>query len=653
MSNNISFKSYCWCIGTTSYRTRNFNLSIERQLQLMNDFKQLPENRTTTWKEQQTSYYDFLKSNNFLTGAASRPDKDAREKTSGLVDIGLLDAERNLTEVGKALLKLTKDNDFQSDNDLELPKDSYIYLKQLLKTHNQIDGRIVRPFLVLIYLLSKLEYLTNDEFTFLLPLCIDKNTTNNIIEKIKECRRTDTTYDDILISVIMSMDNYQSAYNLFTTSQITEDLICTIGINRKSKTFDKPYYKFYNLLKNVVIDKDIKKIELLFKSIDDISGKASNMWKQYLFKTSSVKTIKADGFKSMNNVDILNNNKLEGFNDLFFKLLHLFKIKSTLKDYFDLNRRYFKITDVVLFSDNKIELDILPKAYFNEIANELIKIAFKKNNILAKNTEIEDISPCLKIDIKNLYASLSKILKTNINSKDVAHSIIKDRKYSKFNKLIDEKFSENQLIDLLTKFENREDELIMQYITDNADIPTLFEYVLGIAWYIISEKKGDILEYMNLALEADLLPKTHAGGGEADIEYHYEQTSFYPKHSLLIEATLTDGTNQRRMEMEPVSRHLGEHILGTKNLNSYCTFIAPYLDINVISDFRGRRETGYYSKDGKSHIENLKIIPLKTNELKIILRKKLKYKDLYKILDAAYKSNANVPDWYETFIKLL
>ena len=77
---------------------------------------------------------------------------------------------------------------------------------------------------------------------------------------------------------------------------------------------------------------------------------------------------------------------------------------------------------------------------------------------------------------------------------------------------------------------------------------------------------------MNLSLEADLLPKTHAGGGEADIVWKYEMTYEYPKHTLLIEATLADGQNQRRMEMVPVSRHLGDyvwHIMKTKHMCVY------------------------------------------------------------------------------------
>ena len=45
MGKKIGFKSYCWAIGTTSYRTDNFNLSIEEQLHLLRQFRELEENK--------------------------------------------------------------------------------------------------------------------------------------------------------------------------------------------------------------------------------------------------------------------------------------------------------------------------------------------------------------------------------------------------------------------------------------------------------------------------------------------------------------------------------------------------------------------------------------------------------------------------------
>ena len=64
MKEEIKFQSYCWSIGTTSYRTDNFNMSIEKQLQLMYQFKNTKENIATPWKnnnELQRKYYEFLR----------------------------------------------------------------------------------------------------------------------------------------------------------------------------------------------------------------------------------------------------------------------------------------------------------------------------------------------------------------------------------------------------------------------------------------------------------------------------------------------------------------------------------------------------------------------------------------------------------------
>ena len=94
-------------------------------------------------------------------------------------------------------------------------------------------------------------------------------------------------------------------------------------------------------------------------------------------------------------------------------------------------------------------------------------------------------------------------------------------------------------------------------------MPTIFEYIVGIVWYKVSNRKGRILDYFNLSLDADLLPKTHAAGGMEDITYRYNATPGYPEHTLLIEATLAEAGTQRRMEMEPVSRHLGDSSYAT------------------------------------------------------------------------------------------
>ena len=169
----FSYKSYCWAVGTTSFRTVDFNVQIERQLKLLTDFWSNPNFSNQEWHSNNTlqaDYYEFMKENKFVSGSANRPDKDAREKTSSLHAIGLLDNERRLTQAGKTLLEISENANFNKNNLLQISNDSFIYLKQLLKTHIDVDGDIVRPFIVTLYALLELEYISNDEFTYLIPL---------------------------------------------------------------------------------------------------------------------------------------------------------------------------------------------------------------------------------------------------------------------------------------------------------------------------------------------------------------------------------------------------------------------------------------------------------------------------------------------------
>lgn len=45
MSNTIPYKSFRWGLGTTSFRTKNFNKAIEDQLALLDGFWRLPINK--------------------------------------------------------------------------------------------------------------------------------------------------------------------------------------------------------------------------------------------------------------------------------------------------------------------------------------------------------------------------------------------------------------------------------------------------------------------------------------------------------------------------------------------------------------------------------------------------------------------------------
>lgn len=430
----------------------------------------------------------------------------------------------------------------------------------------------------------------------------------------------------------------------------TKEILCEVGINRKSARYDKPYYKIYQILKRIVFDKEELTLELYAATKLLKNSKVGGAWRKCLFSSNARSVIAREGNAVLNSVSILKAKDLEEFNENFFKMMHLYKAEATLSDYFDLNRRYFKATDVVIFEDGQVKLDVLPKCYVSIIGENLLQIAFEETELLSKEVSLKEIDNCFDVQLELLYSKLGRTLGKSVTDKESAKQVIKDERYERFNRLIDERFSRENLITLLIYFEERNDDEIRKMITDNADVPTMFEYVLGISWYIISDRQGDVLEYMNLSLEADLLPKTHAGGGEADIVWKYPLTYMYPKHTLLIEATLADGTNQRRMEMEPVSRHLGDYLLKNPDDEAYCVFITTFLNNNVISDFRARRYMEYYDSSGDDYITGMKILPLQTTELKTLLKFEVKYPQIYKMLDKAYNSEGAPKDWYENNI---
>ena len=654
----ITYKSFCWCFGTTSFRTRNFNRSIEEQLSLLNQFWEDPQNANKNWgnnNELQKRYYYFLQEKGFVAGNAPRPDKDAREKTSGLEDIGLIDANKRLTEAGTALLKISLTQDFESDNILKIDKDSFIYLKQLLKSYFNVDTNIVRPLIVLLKVLldSRLNgYLTKDEFTYILPLCINKQKTEDLINDIVEIRNGTLSIDSAIMEVLLNMNNYKRAKALFVENSVTPDLISAIGMNRKSGKYDFSYYEVYNDLYEFFFNKDTSVIKSLLKHLDKLTRRTA--WKKLLFTTSNKRAIINDPIGSCNtNAFTACSNETE-FKEVFFNTMHLLKAKATLSDYYDLNKRYLSTADILLFEDERVSLDVIPKQFFISCAANLYELAFSTSNNLMLDCALSEISPALQVSENTIIEGLKKEYQIEITGMEEAMSLVEKQRYERLNNLIDSKFSDNQLVEMLHLLDRRDDDTLMSMVTDNADAPTIFEYILGILWYKLSGRNGKILEYLKLSLDSNLLPKTHAGGGEADIVYEYDATEEYPAHCLLIEATLADKTNQRRMELEPVSRHLGCHLISTRNPKSYCVFATNILNPNVISDFRQRKDSMFFdTNDTSRYIKGMKIIPLETEDLRKIIEYQKNYPELYAKFERAYQDNkhTNPIEWWKKCVR--
>lgn len=647
----INFDSFYFCLGNTGFRMKNFNLKVEKQLDYLEQFWNKEENQNQKWesnKELQESYYDFLKYNNFVQGDAEHKDKDARLKTAGMFELGLIDENRHLTEVGKKLLEISKSNDFSSDNFLQIPKDSFIYLTQLLKVYK----RNIRPLIAFIYFLNKFDYLTNDEFTYLFPFCESKIMVNFITDKIVECRKNVTTVDDVIFQILSQKANYKLAFDKFDKATlIDKDLISKVTFNRKSGKNDDDLLKLYYALKTVYFDNQTTENNIINLYNKSNIKNTKTEWRKLLFDTSNSKSIEKEPQKHLRTNNFSNCSDENKFRFEFLKTIHLFRIKKNLKDYSDQNKRHFNITDCFLFEDETIKFDVIPKYYFSNLSNNFYDLIDKTSKTLENLETPEKICECLKFDETKILNLINKDYKTSYKDLKEALILVQQKRLERFNKLIDEKFTDENLIKILELFKKRkspnDDKEIQNLIVEDVSGPTLFEYILAITWYKISERKGDVLSFMNLSLDTKLFPKSHASGGISDILWKYEKTDDFPKHDLMIEATLSESTNQRRMELEPVSRHLGELLLLNKDYETYSLFLTNFLHINVKSDFRNRKAYRYYSSDEKYFVDGMMIIPLETDILISVLKSKKKYSELYKIFHEHFESSLEPKEWYE------
>ena len=99
---------------------------------------------------------------------------------------------------------------------------------------------------------------------------------------------------------------------------------------------------------------------------------------------------------------------------LYLSNVGIILVERTLEDYFDLNRRYLKISDTLLFADEQVKFDVIPKYYFSLLPDEFYNLAFVKSDKLVELQSLEEISPFLKLDDEKLLKVIN--LKSEFNS---------------------------------------------------------------------------------------------------------------------------------------------------------------------------------------------------------------------------------------------
>ena len=196
---------------------------------------------------------------------------------------------------------------------------------------------------------------------------------------------------------------------------------------------------------------------------------------------------------------------------------------------------------------------------------------------------------------------------------------------------IETKYPIERTIELLKMFSDRNnDNQIKSIVNDSATVPTIYEYMVAIAWYYISEKSISVYDSLNLTLNADFEPEIHAAGGGGDIEVDYDD------HMVLLEATLMNPSAQKRGEWEPVLRHATNLKTEIQPKSLVTLFVADKLDFNTINIWRAVASVPLKASNSEKQTDHVIIMPFTNEELCNFIEKGITDDSIIAAINSSY-----------------
>lgn len=684
----INATHYCWVIGNTGFRESALYEKIESYLEILSEFK----DRKYTWKDNQKEFFYMMQEHNFMVdGSTSETNmkKAARLKTSPLEKLGLIDVERNITEVGSEVLnrstkrkeKVTK----YIDKEYFLENDGDIYIKQLLKLQFFAnDNEAVKPFILFLRYMKEFKYLNYDEMIYIIPLIISDNLFDygkNLIneyrsEKLKpnfdfwkwQKEHIIKHKDNIInIKAIKGYieDNTEVISNAIKRKDINEInyFIIRLDDNGKSVQYSlKLVDLFIGLcdLRNNINDFDKAKecIDNIVIGIEKTSSTQQQLWRKLIFGVDNKNKFKnkSDSRYKENLEYYINNiydSDIKRFLLNFYDILWFVKIKNNLEDYADHNLRYLKLSNILeskyengdkIIRISEIYEVLVDKILNDKVASNIILDKEEYNKYLYnKSYELPKLEEEDMKRIANKYISkINEISDEKIDSKkpdninyrswiESLNKLYIDKKVIKMINNVREsviKKEDGNLLECLEYLKERSktnDAKLKSIVDTEADIPTIFEYLVWQSFLLFGDYKENPIDFANFSFDNNLKPVQHAGGGIADVIFKYED------HDLILEVTLTNDENQRKLEMEPVPRHVARYRNEVRN-ETYCIFVAPFIDPNVAVVHRAFKNLPYYVKDKNGDykaINGTSIVPFAIKDLQKVIEYSIKTDSLY------------------------
>ncbi|PCS02376.1 AlwI restriction endonuclease [Lactococcus garvieae] len=538
-------------------------------------------------------FRDFARSRNYTPPSKGRVGLRGRTLTNAIVKSGLLDSKRRITDVGK---KYLQDNIKPADNIekiLGLDVDNLIYLRQYLKLriYDSKTDDYFNNFRFAIKFLSRYENIPQNDFLKIVESVKPSQADfeiQKIIDDYSEVYRSYKTFEEYYIetfsTTLRTEEELKAVKEMFQNKDFTDENFIKYFYNRDSNDTSLLYKKFVLSLIDLIDNHSESSFETIKRlSRDDKIKKAFSEGKIpfTIRRNDSITTFLENNIGN----PLLSNDSYDIYLEFIFS-----KHDDLIREYSDMGRRAFQVTGIIQFDNGLVNLNskwlfepllnILGDSF--ELSGSSSYKSYEENEDSSwfqdlTLSEILNISPEDEIELLNIIGK-----KFNTTDLIVISQHIEDEREKEYREFVESHFPREKIINILENISVRDDESVFGLVTDSATIPTIYEYILTIAWYHLSETKNFKLSTsFQVTLDANKLPLSHRGGGAGDIEIITDE------YALLIEATLMDMNTQKRGEMEPVIRHSINFALENSSISTQSIFIANELDNNVLNVFRG------------------------------------------------------------------
>ena len=676
-------------LGNTGLRTGN---PFEIQINFLNAIYDWRQEDTSAWDEGpgkgQERFLKFTQKNNIWKNQIKldnkiAPEKDIRLKTAFLSDIGLVTKNRFPTESGIKLRELMSSSN--NINQWQIDDINYEWFKQMFKYDLRFDKNYkdfrISPIRSLIY--CCLEFDNNLPYEFLKifwSTTCTKEELKKHIATYKNYKNNNLEIDSFSALILRrqnlsqfdkaknNIDLYCSKYEISDNDDL-KDFIKKrhlVGHGKGGEYFIKngTYALLLNFLKYWVNKKNwnrSKKKDFIYHNIRSkhtaIKKQAkSDTYNKFLFKTKKLLKNSHDWDKfidAFESTDIISSDSKKDLLLNFHTFYSIITDLVNIDEYKDMNFRHLKLANIFYIDYESVKIKLQFKYLFERVKNKLLEDRTSKDK-----DEYRKFLESHHEDISEIYDFL------DIEYEDIFNDIIKDipevaqmglinyeekEKLKRFEKLVEYQFNLKKVISYLKLIDDNDEKEILNMLKKDfnddyyGSIPALFEYLLGIAFYWISNKNVDLRDVLAMGLDDNLLPRYHMGGGREDISGIKTNKSHF-----VIEATLSESDSQRQMEAEPVPRHIARYIQKHDQQKTIAIFAARKLDLNNLVILRNYKFSPWYDPRGDIVTKSMDILPLTIKNIIFILENNINLDDLEDLANKLISSDEQDGKvWYE------